>query len=308
VRLCFVGYGSIAAAHARAFRKLGGTEFVSVVGRDPATTEAFAREWGFEDWTLDLKAALTERVDGVVITSPSDLHRVQAEAALRAGKHCLIEIPMATSLADAEAVATLANRSDRCVQMAHTQRYSAALGELRRRIAEGELHPHQLDFRWFFLRRENINWMGRKRSWTDNLLWHHGCHVVDAALWVLGSRDEPGAVSAQFGPVHPVLGIPLDLHVQFRCGPTLVQVAMSYNSAWTRHDYLVVGEEASVEFRENRLWGLEGELFAPPEGHDAIAEQNREWLAAIREGRPAAVRPEAVMPAMRVLGAAEAQA
>jgi 2-hydroxy-4-carboxymuconate semialdehyde hemiacetal dehydrogenase len=305
MRLCFVGYGSIAQAHARAFQKIDGCEPAWVVGRDPASTEAFAREWGFPRWTLKLEEALAAGVDGVVITSPSDLHAAQAQAALRAGKHVLIEIPIATNLAEAVMVAEAARGSRLRVQMAHTQRYYPALMELRRRIAEGELTPHHLVCRWFFLRRENVNWTGRRRSWTDNLLWHHACHVVDSALWLLGLP--PGHVRAQFGPPHPELGIPLDLDLQLEAGHTLVTIAMSYNSPWPRHDYFVIGEEASVEFRDGKLWGPDGVLFEPPTPDDSIYHQDLEWVQAIREGREPAVPPDAVLPAMTVLQNAQHQ-
>ncbi len=310
MRVCFVGYGSIADAHAEALRQLPGVELVSVVGRDPAATAAFVEKWGFRSWTLDLEEALSGPVDGVVITSPSDLHAAQAEAALRRGKHVLAEIPLATSLADAERVADTARETGLRVQVAHTQRYSAALRELRRRLAERELRPHHLVLRWFFLRRENVNWMGRRRTWTDNLLWHHACHVVDAALWLLAGGSETGAtaedVRAQFGPPHPELGIPLDLDLQFTAGGALVSVAMSYNSSWPRHDYFVIGEETSVEFRDGRLWGPQGEVFTPAEDR-SILEQDREWLSAVREGRDPQVTPASVLPAMRVLQAAQDQ-
>lgn len=300
MRLCFVGYGSIAKAHAQAFRQIPGVEFGWVVGRDPVSTEEFAREWGFQRWTLELEEALRAEVDGVVITSPSDLHADQAVAALRAGKHALVEIPLSTHLADSERVADTALETGLRVQVAHTQRYNAALLELRRRIAEQELTPHHVVCRWFFLRRENVNWMGRRRSWTDNLLWHHACHVVDAAMWLLGARSA-GSVRAQFGPAHPELGIPLDLDLQFQCGPTLVTIAMSYNSTWPRHDYFVIGKEASLEFRDGKLWGADGVVFAPEGPDQSILNQDLEWVQAIREDRSPAVSPTAVLPAMRVL-------
>jgi 2-hydroxy-4-carboxymuconate semialdehyde hemiacetal dehydrogenase len=305
MRVAFVGYGSIAEAHARAFQQMPEVELVCVAGRDPESTGRFARQWGFSRWTVDLEEALGAGVDGVVITSPSDLHASQAEAALRAGKHLLVEIPLATTLRDAESVAALGRKSRLRVQVAHTQRYDAALRELRRRIASRELSPHHLVCRWFFLRRENVNWKGRRRSWTDNLLWHHACHVVDAALWLLGA-DDAAAVEAQFSRPHPELGIPLDLDLQFTASETLVSIAMSYNSPWPRHDYLVIGEEASVEFRDRKLWGPEGAIFSP-EDDRSIFDQDREWLEAVREGRDPAVSPEAVLPAMRVLQVAQQQ-
>ncbi|MBM3459843.1 MAG: hypothetical protein FJX77_15085 [Armatimonadetes bacterium] len=152
-----------------------------------------------------------------------------------------------------------------------------------------------------------MNWKGRRRSWTDNLLWHHGCHLVDAALWVLGGEADPGTVRAQFGTTHPVLGIPLDLNLQFRVGSVLVTVAMSYNSPWPRHEYLVIGEEGCLEYRDGCLWNQSGLVYEPPVT-DPIRAQDEEWLAAIREEREPEVSPAAVLPAMRLLGAAQAQA
>jgi 2-hydroxy-4-carboxymuconate semialdehyde hemiacetal dehydrogenase len=309
--LCFVGYGSIAAAHARALRELGGVRFDSVVGRRPEATEAFAREWGFSHWTLSLEEALARPdVEAVVICSPSEQHASQTEQALTAGKHALVEIPLAMSRADAEHVTALAERLGLRLMVAHTQRFFPALLELRRRIRDEDLHPHHLVMRWFFLRRSNVNWTGRQRSWTDNLLWHHSCHVVDAALWLLGqtgldARDEVRA-SGQAGPPHRELGIPLDLDLLLRAGDRLVNIAMSYNSPWPQHDYLVIGEEATVRFEGGRLIGREGDLFVPTDANP-IREQDREFLAAVREGREASVSGREVLPAMRALQAVQDQ-
>jgi 2-hydroxy-4-carboxymuconate semialdehyde hemiacetal dehydrogenase len=186
--------------------------------------------------------------------------------------------------------------------VAHTQRCFPALIELRRRIRAGELHPHHLDCRWFFLRRANVNWEGRRRSWTDNLLWHHACHVVDAALWLLGATEGPVAVNAlgQAGPPHAELGIPLDLDLLLRVGDVPVNIAMSYNSPWSLHDYLVIGEEATLRFEEGRLVGKDGEAFTPVDAHP-IREQDREFLAAVREDREPSISGRSVLPAMRAL-------
>ena len=301
----FVGYGSIAAAHASALRNLGGVRFDSVVGRDPDSTRAFAAEWGFAHWTLSLDECLARpETEAVVITSPSDLHAAKSVACLAAEKHVLIEIPLATARDDVERVAAAARESDRVTMLAHTQRFAPALAELRRRVRAGEFHPHHAALRWFFLRRENVNWRGRRRTWTDNLLWHHGCHVVDSVLWVLGG--EGSDVWAQCGPVHPKLGIPLDLDVQFRVGGTLVNVSMSYNATWTRHEYHFIGEETSLEFRGDELLGEHGVVWAG-EGGNRIEAQDAEFLAAIREGREASPNVEDVLPAMRVLSAAQRQ-
>jgi 2-hydroxy-4-carboxymuconate semialdehyde hemiacetal dehydrogenase len=305
----FIGCGSIAAAHARALRELGDVRLDSVVGRRAEATESFAREWGFAHSTLSLEEALARPgLDAVVIGSPSDQHAVQAEQALAAGKHVLVEIPLAMSLADAERVTALAERAGLRLMVAHTQRFFPALIELRRRIAAGELHPHHLVCRWFFLRRANVNWEGRRRSWTDNLLWHHACHVVDAAFWVLGLTDEEGAPAVQArgqaGRSHAELGIPLDLDLLVRAGQVPINIAMSYNSSWPMHEYLVIGEEMTLRFEDGRLIGRDGPILVP-EGAHPIREQDREFLAAVREGREPRVNGRAVLPAMRALQAVQ---
>jgi 2-hydroxy-4-carboxymuconate semialdehyde hemiacetal dehydrogenase len=310
VNLAFVGYGSIAGAHARALRDLGGVRFDCVVGRRPEPTEAFAREWGVEHWTLSLEEALARPgLDAVVICSPSEQHAGQAEKALAAGKHALVEIPLGMSLADAERVTALAERSGLRLMVAHTERYYPAMIELRRRIQAGELHPYHLVMRWFFLRRANVNLAGQPRSWTDNLLWHHACHVVDDALWLLEQTDPqsvPVRAMGQAGPPHAVLGIPLDLDLLLRVGDVPVSIAMSYNSPWPMHEYVVIGEEATLRFDNGRLVGQEGEVPLPGNAH-SILEQDREFLTAIREGREASVNGRSVLPAMRALQAVQDQ-
>jgi 2-hydroxy-4-carboxymuconate semialdehyde hemiacetal dehydrogenase len=300
MNLCFIGYGSIAKAHARAFRQLGGTRFHTVVGRRLEATEEFAREFGFERVTLDWDEALANSgIDAVVITSPSDLHAAQTEAALRAGKHVLAEIPLATNYADAERVTQLAKGVRRTLMVAHTQRFYPALQEARWRIASSALRVHHVVCRWFFFRRENVNWEGKQRSWTDNLLWHHACHVVDSALWLLGA--EVKSVHGTLGPPHPVLQTPLDLNVSITTQQNqLISIAMSYNSHLTPHEYVLVGEEDTLMFENGRLYSRDGVVFEP-ENPQPITEQNREFLAAVREGRAPSVSGDAVLPAMRVL-------
>src|SRR5713101_5830575 len=137
--MCLVGYGSIARAHLEA---LAGEPVTwdTVMGRVPEATASFAREFGFKRHTTDLDEALSDpSIDAVLITSPTDLHAEQTEKALRAGKHALVEIPLATSLRDADALGSLARERGKQLMVCHTQRYYPPLLEARRWIAEGRL-------------------------------------------------------------------------------------------------------------------------------------------------------------------------
>lgn len=304
MKICMVGYGSIARSHMQALNELGGVTYDSVVGRLLEPSQEFAQEWGFTHATTDLDEALARPgLDAVIICSPSDAHAAQAEAALKAGKHVLVEIPLATNLADAERVNKLAHERNLRLMVAHTQRFYPGLVEARRRIAAGALTPHHLVFRWWFLRRENVNWAGRRRSWTDNLLWHHSCHSVDTALWLLG-LPESGQnleVYGQLAPPSTSLGIPLDLDIQMRTATgQLVSISMSYNSPWSTHDYVVIGEEETLAYVEGELRNKEGQDLTPPKTN-SIREQDQEFFAAIRENREPSVNGDSVMPTMRVL-------
>jgi 2-hydroxy-4-carboxymuconate semialdehyde hemiacetal dehydrogenase len=310
MNLCLVGYGSIARAHVEA---LAGqpVAFRTVMGRLADETAAFASEFGIERHTTSLDDALDDpAIDAVLITSPTDLHAQQTEAALRAGKHALVEIPLATSLGEADALARLARERELTLMVCHTQRYYPSLLEARRWIAEGRLHVHHISTRYGFLRRENVNWTGRRRSWTDNLLWHHGAHAVDTSLWLIGATE--GAVASQVALPSRHLNIPLDLDVLIRTPKDqLISVMMSYNTKISYNEYLLIGEETTLLATNTRLSSPDGVLFEePPKSGPAspsILAQDREFLAAIQAKREPAISAAAVRPAMRVLQTVQEQ-
>jgi 2-hydroxy-4-carboxymuconate semialdehyde hemiacetal dehydrogenase len=304
VRLGFVGYGSIARQHARALQRLPEVQLAGVMGRVEASAAEFAAEFGLGSVTTDLDALLEQAdLEGVVICSPTDLHAAQTEQALRAGKHVLCEIPLATSLTDVDRLIALADQVDRRLMVCHTERYYRALLEARRQITSGALHPLSIVSRYMFYRRENVNWVGRRRSWTDNLLWHHGCHAVDAALWLLGADQVE--VAAEVAAPSGQLGIPMDLAIAMRTPrDQIVSVAMSYNTHLPLHDYLIIGEETTLLFSDGELRSRDGVLVPRQDLQDLtepIMDQDGEFLAAVREGREPAVSGRSVRPAMAAL-------
>jgi 2-hydroxy-4-carboxymuconate semialdehyde hemiacetal dehydrogenase len=320
VNIAILGYGSIAQDHARAIVALAestaGQELhlYGAMGPKGEPTAAFARDLGMHVATTSLDDLLADpNVEAVIVCSPTPVHAEQTERCLRAGKHVLCEIPLAMSLADAERLAALADEVDRRLMVCHTQRYLPALIEVRRLVASGEIHPHAVVSRYMFGRRENVNWRGRRRSWTDNLLWHHACHAVDAALWLLGVADPGNTVEtvAQVALPGSDLDIPMDLSLAMRTErDQLVTVAMSYHTSIPIHDYLVIGEERTLLFADGRL--QDGErLLVDADGTDAgdpdspIARQDAEFFAAIREEREPAVSARSVRPAMAALQVAQ---
>jgi len=313
LRFAILGYGSIAQSHVQALQALCGTggadvQLRTVMGRLAEPAADFARQHGFARSTTDLDAVLDDQdVDAVIVCSPTDFHAEQTERALTAGKHVLCEIPLATSLADADRLTALADARGRTLMVCHTERYYPALVEARRMIASGELHPHAAVSRYMFQRRANVNWVGRQRSWTDNLIWHHGCHAVDATLWLLGATEVE--TSAEVALPGGGLNIPMDVGMLLRTPRDQVAtVSLSYNTHIPLHDYLVIGQEATVMFDNGELRGKDGVIVARPAQEavsEAITRQDAEFLAAVAEGREPAISGRSVRPAMAALQVAQ---
>jgi len=305
-KIGMVGCGAIADKHMEAFGAMDGVRPVVLVGRRPEPSRAFAEKWGFERFTLDLDDALDDAgVDAVVITSPNELHAPQAKRALQAGKHVLLEIPMALSAADAEQVAGLARQTDRRLMIAHTMRYFPAIQEVRRRTAAGELNIQHIVGFFGLLRRTNVTSAGQPRSWSDNLLWHFGAHMVDLALWTTGHTDARD-VACRFGPVHPRQGV-MDLSLAMTLpGGELVTLALSFNVRQFRWRAAFIGEQTTLDFDMGALAEAGGGGVVPPHSIVDLREQNAEFVAAVREGRDPAITAEDVLPAMRILQRAQA--
>lgn len=301
-----VGSGSIAGFHSRAIRELGHTLY-RVVGRRESQVAEFAAEAGFALHGIDLERALDDpAVDAVVITSPSDFHRAHAEAALERKLPTLLEIPVATSLADAQAVEQAALASGTPVMAAHTRRFQPAMRRMRAMVADGSLTVHHAVQRYGFIRRLNVNWVGYERSWTDNLIWHHGGHAMDAWMWVLGVTE--AEVAAKLGPPHHHLEIPMDISIALKTANGVVgSISLSYNTHQPLDDALFIGEEDTIaaNYATGTLVGKDGVIFdadmTEVVPHDVITAQDREFFAALAEQRDPNPTVGDVLPSLRAL-------
>jgi 2-hydroxy-4-carboxymuconate semialdehyde hemiacetal dehydrogenase len=311
LHVAVVGYGQIARSHTRILAGEG-HHLDWLIGRVPERTAAFAAEHGYARHGTSLEAALRDpAVEAVVLCTPSEQHAAQTAACLAAGKHVLVEIPLAMSYIEGRGLAETARRKGLTLMVAHTHRFGGAVRRARERIASGQLTLLSATARYMFLRRENVGASGYVRSWTDNLLWHHGQHATDLVLWLVGV-GAPGQVkvSAVLAPPDPNLGIPLDLSLAMRTARGQIgTVAMSYNSHVSLYDYVLVGVEDTLLVEQGVLRNREGVLYDPRQ--DGSDERNggllqdREFVAAVREGRPAAVDAAAVLPALEVLQRAQ---
>jgi 2-hydroxy-4-carboxymuconate semialdehyde hemiacetal dehydrogenase len=301
MKICLAGTGAMGVIHMKALRKIDGVEVVSVNSRTDESGKAFAAEWGIPHYSTSLDESLDRPgVDAAILTTPSNLHAEQTVRALGKGKHVQVEIPMSLNLPDAERVVAAARKAGKVCMVTHTRRFSSPHREIRRRIQDGSFHLHHMVVETYFFRRENTNMHGQPRSWVDNLLWHHGCHSVDLAQWIL---SEPNfEVWGQKGPDHPVLGIPMDMTVGMKSknGP-LFSLAMSFNNKGPFGGfYRYIGEEETYKVYRDVMTDSEGK-DVPLDGTPGFDRQDVEFTSAIREGREPESSAQSCLPTMALL-------
>jgi len=287
--------------HMKALKKIPDVEVVSVNSRTEESGKAFAAEWGIPYSSTSLEESLDRPgVDAVILTTPSAMHGDQTVMALGRGKHVQVEIPMSLNLPDAQRIVEAARTSGKTCMVTHTRRFSSPHREIRRRVREGTFHLHHMVVETYFFRRENTNMHGQPRSWVDNLLWHHGCHSVDLAQWILG--DATWTAWGQKGPDHPVLGTPMDITVAMKStrGP-LFSMAMSFNNKGPFGGfYRYIGEEDTYKVYRDSMTDSEGKDIAL-DGTAAFDRQDVEFTAAIREGREPESSARSCLPTMALL-------
>lgn len=289
--------------HARILSSIPGVRLTALAAGDRCAGAVFARRWNVPFWSQNYEECLARPdVDAVVIASPSALHAAHALIAIGAGKAVLIEIPIALSLADSLTVADAAAQAGVVAMVCHTRRFAPPHRALRERMGTGTFHLHHLIAETFFLRRTNLNMSGEPRTWTDNLLWHHACHSVDLVHWLLDAPDFQ--VVAQRGPDHRVLNIPMDMTIGLKDRNTgaLGTLALSFNAAGPAgHFYRYIGEEDTYQVHRNEMLSMAGERVELT--GDAFEIQDREFVAAVREGRTPEADIASVIPAMTLLDA-----
>ena len=301
MRICLAGTGAMGVIHMKALKKIHDVEVVSVNSRTAESGKAFAAEWGIPHYSTSLEESLDRPgVDAAILTTPSAMHADQTILALERGKHVQVEIPMSLNLPDAKRIVDAARRSSKTCMVTHTRRFSSPHREIRRRIRAGTFHLHHMVVETYFFRRENTNMHGQPRSWVDNLLWHHGCHSVDLAQWVLG--DANWAAWGQKGPDHPVLGIPMDVTVAMKSpkGP-LFSMAMSFNNKGPFGGfYRYIGEEDTYKVYRDSMTDSDGK-DVPLDATAAFDRQDVEFTTAIRERREPESSAESCLPTMALL-------
>ena len=311
IRVALAGVGAFGKKHLDAIRNIDGAEIVSLVGGDLNDTTAVAAKFGIDHVTTDLAAAIAlEHVEAVILCTPTPLHASQAQMCLRAGKHVQVEIPLADCLPDARAVFDLQVQTGLVAMCGHTRRFNPSHQWIHRRIARGEFTIQHLDVQTYFFRRANTNALGEPRSWTDSLLWHHAAHTVDLFAYQTGSPIV--AANALQGPLHPTLGVAMDLSIQLRSrSGAICTLALSFNNDGPFGSFFrYIGDTGTFGARYDDLYSGNDEkidVSTIDVSSNGIELQDREFFAAIREKREPNASIAQVFPCYEVLHQLEQQ-
>ncbi len=305
MNVCMVGHGMMGTWHSDALKAMDCC-LHTLVGRRPEPAQAFAQRYGYRKWTTNLEEALADdEVEVIILANPSELHAETALLSLQHGKHTLVEIPIAMNLSDAEHVVQEAEVRGLTLGVVHPKRMQPEMAELRERALAGEEHIRHIGGRFFIHRLENVGATGYRRSWTDNLLWHHTTHLLDFGLWML---DAPVRDLYSFmPPTDPKTGIPMEvvLAVETDHEQSLVCTG-SYYSRERMFEALVVTDRDSYRldsFGDTLTLGSGRQTAAP--WQENCARVTREFIQAVQDGRPPAITGESVLPAMRILQTAQ---
>jgi 2-hydroxy-4-carboxymuconate semialdehyde hemiacetal dehydrogenase len=305
IKVALAGAGAFGIKHLDGIKNIDGVEVVSLIGREFDKTKEVADKYGIAHVTTDLNESLAlKEVDAVILCTPTQMHADQTAACLKAGKHVQVEIPLCDIYSEGQAVAALAKSSGLVAMCGHTRRFNPSHQWVHNKIKAGEFNIQQMDVQTYFFRRTNMNALGQARSWTDHLLWHHAAHTVDLFAYQCGSPIVKA--NAVQGPIHPALGIAMDMSIQLQAANgAICTLSLSFNNDGPLGTYFrYIGDTGTYLARYDDLFtGKEEQIDVSKVdvSMNGIELQDREFFAAIKEGREPNSSVAQVLDCYRVL-------
>ena len=315
IKVALAGAGAFGIKHLDGIKNIPDVQVVSLISRELDKTQEVADKYGIPHVTTDLAESLKiQEVDAVILCTPTQLHAAQAKACLEAGKHVQVEIPLCDVLKEGEEVVALQKQTGLVAMCGHTRRFNPSHQWVRQRILAGQYHIQQMDVQTYFFRRTNMNALGQPRSWTDHLLWHHAAHTVD--LFAYQTRSPIVQANAIQGPIHPELKIAMDMSIQLKAANgAICTLSLSFNNDGPLGTFFrYIGDTGTYIARYDDLVQSHSKGPETPidvSGVDVsmngIELQDREFFAAIREGREPNASVAQVLPCYQVLHQLEQQ-
>jgi 2-hydroxy-4-carboxymuconate semialdehyde hemiacetal dehydrogenase len=311
IKVALAGAGAFGIKHLDGIKNIDGVEVVSLIGREFDKTKEVADKYGIKHVTTKLEDSLAlADVDAVILCTPTQMHAEQTLACLKAGKHVQVEIPLADTLMGAEAVVAAAKSSGLVAMCGHTRRFNPSHQYVHNEIKAGKFNIQQMDVQTYFFRRTNMNALGQARSWTDHLLWHHAAHTVDLFAYQCGSPIVKA--NAVQGPIHPGLGIAMDMSIQLQAANgAICTLSLSFNNDGPLGTFFrYIGDTATYLARYDDLFTGKDEKIDVSKvavSMNGIELQDREFFAAIKEGREPNSSVASVLACYKVLDSLEKQ-
>ena len=311
IKVALAGAGAFGIKHLDGIKNIDGVEVVSLIGREFDKTKEVADKYGIGHVSTNLAESLAlPEIDAVILCTPTQMHASQSIACLKAGKHVQVEIPLADSWKDAEEVVRLAKAAGKVAMCGHTRRFNPSHQWVNHKIKAGEFNIQQMDVQTYFFRRTNMNALGQARSWTDHLLWHHAAHTVDLFAYQAGSPIVKA--NAVQGPIHPTLGIAMDMSIQLQAANgAICTLSLSFNNDGPLGTYFrYIGDTGTYLARYDDLFNGKEEQIDVSKvavSMNGIELQDREFFAAIKEGREPNSSVSQVLPCYKVLHNLEQQ-
>jgi 2-hydroxy-4-carboxymuconate semialdehyde hemiacetal dehydrogenase len=307
MKICVAGQGAFGQKHLDALKRIADVEVVSLIGGNQDATAEVAKKYGIPHWGGDLSEGIALS-DAVILTTPTQMHRQQGEQVMRAGKHVLIEIPVADSVADADALVKIQQETGVIAMGGHVRRFNPSHQWVHKHIKKGELRIQQMDVQTYFFRRQNMNAAGKPRSWTDHLLWHHAAHTVDLFQYQTGETvSECFAVQ---GPRHPDLKIAMDMGIVMKTpSGAILTLSLSFNNDGPIGSFFryICDNGTYNAYYDDLFDGKKNQidLSQVDVSMDGIELEDREFIAAIKEKREPNSSLAQVLPCMHALGKIE---
>ena len=311
VNIAVVGLGAFGQKHLDALANIADANIKYVAHSRQNVADEIAEKYGAEKGFDNYTELLAQPdLDGVILATPTQMHHDQTIEALRAGKHVMVEIPMADNLQGVQEIVDVQKETGLIAMAGHTRRFNPSHQWVHNKITAGEFNIQQMDVQTYFFRRTNMNALGQPRSWTDHLLWHHAAHTVDLFQYQTGEKIVKA--NAIQGPKHPELGIAMDMSIQLATETgKICTLSLSFNNDGplgtffryigdtgtyiARYDDLVTGKEEVIDVSNVDV------------SMNGIELQDREFVAAIKEGREPNASVAQVLPCYIVLDTLQQQ-
>jgi 2-hydroxy-4-carboxymuconate semialdehyde hemiacetal dehydrogenase len=311
LKVALAGAGAFGIKHLDGIKNIDGVEVVSLISRDLDKTKEVAAKYGIGHVTTDLADSLAlKEVDAVILCTPTQMHASQAIACMKAGKHVQVEIPLCDMLKEGEEVLKVQQQTGLTAMCGHTRRFNPSHQWVHKKIKAGEFNIQQMDVQTYFFRRTNMNALGQPRSWTDHLLWHHAAHTVDLFAYQAGSPIVKA--NAIQGPIHPSLGIAMDMSIQLKAANgAICTLSLSFNNDGPLGTFFrYIGDTGTYIARYDDLFNGKDEKIDVSQvdvSMNGIELQDREFFAAIQQGREPNASVAQVLPCYQVLHDLEQQ-